>query len=258
MASAQAYAFSAGFVSAIIYNNSAGSFGLTYDSGLQSYDFEAAAFGNSSYGYYVGTDGATYIDQYGDTESGGPQGVGWTQINSDLTLGVTNLSNYSQTYTVLVDTDSYAVGSINWSAYASAFSFDSVWDSAFDASGGADGFEQYSESAVHVTNRYVDGTWFGSGSFWANYSDGLLDSQAVSYGGHYNSLSLYAEAYQFGDDYSVTVAPGETDYVYMTSTTDSDSFASLPAPAAAGPFAIGLLAALRRRQRRYPPVKPHR
>jgi len=250
MASAQAYGYSSGYASALLYNNSAGSFGLTFNSGTY-YGYSAYSTGNAAYADYLGSDSASYINQYGAAAAGGPSGLATSLLESRLVLGITNFSNYAQTFTAVVSTGSYSTSTINGLGnYSSAASFGWVYDSTYFASGYTAGFDQYSESSTYTDNLFG----IGNGWFAANYSNGVFSPASGFYGGSYNSFGLFADAYQSGFVYSVTLAGGASDTIvletYTAHTAENVSPTSgVPGPAAVAPFAVGLLGAIRRRRK---------
>jgi MYXO-CTERM domain-containing protein len=250
MASAQAYAYSTGYASALLYNNSAGSFALTYASGTY-YSYGAYSTGNAAYADYLGTDNISYINQYGAAAAGGPFGYASSVLESRMVLGVTNFSNYAQTYTAKVSTFSYSTSSINgYGNYSAASSFGWAYDTTFFGSGYTAGFDQYSESSTLTDNLFG----IGGDYFAANYSNGSFNYVEGFYG-VYSSLGLYAYAEQPDFVYGITVAAGATDYVVLETYTSHTAYnvspsSGVPGPAAVAPFAVGLLGALRRRVRK--------
>jgi MYXO-CTERM domain-containing protein len=250
MASAQAYAYSTGYASALLYNNSGGSFSLSYNSGTY-YSYSPYSTGNAGFADYLGTDNASYINQYGAAAAAAPGGYATSVLESRLVLGVTNNSNYAQTYTAKVSTSSYAYGSINGVAnYAGAGSFGWAYDTTYFGSGYTAGFDQYSEDSVYTDNLFG----VGNGWFAANYQNGVFSPSSGFYGGTYNSFAIDAFAYNDGEVYSISVAAGATDYVVLETYTDHTAenvtpTSTVPGPAAVAPFAMGLLGVLRRRKK---------
>jgi len=251
MASAQATAFTNDGVSVLLYNNSIGSFSAT-TTGAYTAAYASYASGTGTYADSAYSDGGSYITQAGLATASANGGEGASLWETQMVLAVTNNSNYAETYEAVVSTTAYALTSVNGLGnYADVFTYGWARDDTYYNSGYTAGFDQYSEAGSHTDNI------FGSGNFWtaANYSNGTFTPASGFYGGTYYSFALFGYASQPDFTYFITVGAGATDTVTLTSYSYKIAFnqttvnSGVPAPAAVGPFALGLLGAIRRRRK---------
>jgi MYXO-CTERM domain-containing protein len=238
-AQVQSYTYSEGYALAYLRVNS--DFSVSSTGTYQSSGYYSV--GNEDYANQLLTNGSSYILQAGFSSTLGDYGRQSTYLDSDFIIEVTNNSNYNATFVANVDTraggSSYFYGPNN-DAFEESESH--VYDTEYFNSGHTDGIDQYAEESTYAD----DLTGLGAGYLAATFNNGstYLWQSNNPFGSYASVIAAYGQVFDY-----VTLAPGQTDYIHVSTIfARSDLTKPVPGPAAVAPFALGLLGAIRRRK----------
>jgi hypothetical protein len=241
-ASGQSNSFATAYASAQIFADNDLS---VLDMGIVT-PYNAGSSGNAAYLDGYSSDGFSYINSSGSGYSALPGGSSFGIVDAiSIEFSITNNGASNETYSVLVSTSSSASASIGSPGnYAFAYSAGFVYDSLFDTSNFSAGFGQYSETEIQADNLLAVPNY----TFTRNYLSGTSIDTTVNYPTS-PSLSLSGSVSLTGYLYYITLAPGQTDDLYIISGEQHDDrTAIVPSPGAAIPFAFGLWGAIRKKR----------
>jgi MYXO-CTERM domain-containing protein len=248
MASAQdAYSYAYAYATASFYSYAGSGVYITNSGGEYGY-------GYYQYGNATGVDYLNYNignpamgEVYGGSEAWAQPGGSFS--NSGLIetawTTITNTSNYYQELFVDVVTEGYGVG---YTDSFNGFGVGSAYGWVFDTAGALDQLSETESAASGIGAPALAlasaGTYGYSYNF--DYFNGWTGSSYYLGGSYPNGI--FTSAYD-SQSYVLWFAPGESDTFNATASEGHAAYATTPAPAAIAPFALGLIAALRRRKK---------
>ncbi len=246
MAQAQAKGYGYGYVSASFFQSGVGLY-YTGNTGVYNTSFSYSSVGSNwlSLDYNYGTSSSSYsnpfvANAYGvSTSAAQPGGSGI--VVYDTARNTITLTNLGANYDVLTVT-------------AYTYGYGSSYAGSWNDIGWGYGVGQFTDSAGLI-NQYATGyaqtAGLGVGGDYAAYSGYDIYNGSFGASAYYGTIfpaSLYAYAYDT-QTYYLRFAPGATDTFYLNVGDYHESYSITPGPAAVAPFALGLIAALRRRRK---------
>jgi MYXO-CTERM domain-containing protein len=239
MANALAYSGGSGYAGTYLVSGSGADvtlslYGYALSSGVYAYSY------GSSFDYSLAwTDGVMSNGTYGLSVAYSTVGGSYDQAEEFSTNYYILTNNSTTNY-------EFASLSLNASTTNSAYSDGNGYAESLAAAelvnlSSGDEFFVESEALSGANQLSVtEGYWYESigGYTWSE----------TDYTAYSADSSVWA-GFGWGGSYGVWLAPGQTDLIATEAGSLHEAYSTTPAPAAIAPFALGLLAALRRRKR---------